>query len=143
MESSAGDVLRSREHQSSGIIMSARDRAAKRIVEILDSPFLRALTENARLEVLRVLLVEGSADIGTIAEKMPQDRSVISRHLKVLEDAKIVRGRREGRHRIYEVDGANFIAELEGILTEARSLAAVCCPPADDFVPMARLRKKP
>lgn len=122
--------------------MSARVRAAKRIVEILDSPFLRALTESARLQVLRVLLVEGSADIGTIAEKMPQDRSVISRHLKVLEDAKIIRGRREGRHRIYEVDGMQFVAELEGILAEARSLASVCCPPTDDFVPASRLRKR-
>ena len=67
--------------------MVSRERAATRIVELLDSPFLRALTEPARLEVLRVLILHGPADIGELASHLPQDRSVVSRHLKTLEDA--------------------------------------------------------
>jgi DNA-binding transcriptional ArsR family regulator len=108
--------------------MISRERAAARMVELLDSPFLRALTEPARLELLRVLLVHGPGDIANIAERMPQDRSVISRHLKTLEDAGIVRGQREGRHRIYAIDAAGFISHLERILQETKSLAAICCP---------------
>lgn len=80
--------------------MVSRARAAARIVEVLDSPVLRALAEPARLEVLRVLLLHGPADIGALASHLPQDRSVVSRHLKTLEDAGLVRAERDGRHRI-------------------------------------------
>jgi DNA-binding transcriptional ArsR family regulator len=107
--------------------MSPRERAAARIVELLDSPLLRALTEPARLEVLRVILVHGSSDIATIAEHLPQDRSVISRHLKTLEDAGILRRHREGRRVIYGIDGS-FVLQLERIVSEAKALAPACCP---------------
>jgi DNA-binding transcriptional ArsR family regulator len=122
-----------------------RKRAAARMVEVLDSAFLRALTEPSRLELLKLLLISGPADIGTIAEQLPQDRSVISRHLKVLEEAGVVRGQKDGRHRIYEIDGATFMATLETIVGETRSLAAVCCPPAasdTSLVPVSQLRRR-
>lgn len=109
--------------------MNARERAAARIVELLDSPLLRALAEPARLDVMRVLLVQGAGDIASIAEALPQDRSVISRHLKTLQEAGIVRRHREGRHVIYEIDGGSFIAALEAIVSEAKQLAPRCCPP--------------
>lgn len=110
--------------------MVSRARAAARVIELLDSPILRALTEPARLEVLRVLLLHGPADVGGIAAHLPQDRSVVSRHLKTLEDAGLVRAERDGRHRRYEVDGPAFIGALERILGEARAMAAICCPPS-------------
>lgn len=106
----------------------SRAKAAARIVEILESPVLRALTEPARLEVLRVLLVHGPADIGALARHLPQDRSVVSRHLQTLEDAGLVRSERDGRHRRYELDGGAFIGALEHILGEVRAMAPVCCP---------------
>jgi DNA-binding transcriptional ArsR family regulator len=107
--------------------MSPRERAAARIVELLDSPLLRALAEPARLEVLRVLLVHGSSDIATIAEHLPQDRSVISRHLKILEDAGVLRRHREGRRVIHGIDGG-FVLQLEEIVGEAKALTSACCP---------------
>ncbi len=124
--------------------MVSRERAAARIVELLDSPFLRALTEPARLEVLRVLILHGPADIGEIAGHLPQDRSVVSRHLKTLEDAGLVRGERDGRHRRYQVDGAGFITTLERILGETRTMAAVCCPPAPaaTMIPASSLTRR-
>ncbi len=109
--------------------MVSRARAAARIVELLDSPLLRALSEPARLEVLRVLLLHGPADIAAIASHLPQDRSVVSRHLKTLEEAGLVRAERDGRHRRFELDGPAFIAALERILGETRAMAMVCCPP--------------
>jgi len=110
--------------------MNARERAAGRIVELFDTPLLRALAEPARLDVLRVLLVDGASDIAAIAERLPQDRSVISRHLKTLNDAGVVRSHRDGRRVIYEIDGSRFIGELEAIVAEAKALAPQCCPPA-------------
>lgn len=110
--------------------MVSRARAAARLIEVLDAPVLRALAEPARLEVLRVLLLHGGGDIAAIAAHLPQDRSVVSRHLKTLEDAGLLRAVRDGRHRRYEVDGAAFTAALERILGESRAMAAICCPPS-------------
>lgn len=108
---------------------SARERAATAMMEVLNSAFLRALTEPARLELLRVLLLHGPADVATIASHLPQDRSVISRHLKLLEQAGIVESQQDGRHRIYGVNGASFVETLEAILGKTKSLASACCPP--------------
>jgi hypothetical protein len=38
--------------------------------------------------------------------KLPQDRSVISRHLALMEKAGVLKVIKEGRHVIYVVDGA-------------------------------------
>jgi DNA-binding transcriptional ArsR family regulator len=119
----------------------SRERAAARMVELLDAPFLRAVTEPARLEVLRALLVRGPSDVGEIAESLPQHRSVISRHLQTLEAAGVVRGVRDGRRHVYAIDGVAFVAGLERLLAETRALAPICCPAAD-LVPAGRLRKR-
>jgi len=99
------------------------------MVSILDSEFLRALTEPARLDLLKVLLIEGPADINTIAKSLPQDRSVISRHLKLMERVGIVKSTWEGRRCIYEVNGPHFIATLEGIMSEVHANSSLCCTP--------------
>jgi DNA-binding transcriptional ArsR family regulator len=110
--------------------MTAREKAASELLAVLDSEFLRALTEPARLELLRVMLVHGPADIGTLASHLPQDRSVISRHLITLERAGIVSATRAGRRHIYALDGSAFVRALEEILGTTRRLADICCPPA-------------
>ncbi|MBL8681982.1 MAG: winged helix-turn-helix transcriptional regulator [Myxococcales bacterium] len=116
--------------------------AANEMVAMLDSPFLRALTDASRLEVLRVLMLEGTSNIATLAEQLPQDRSVISRHLKALEDAGIVRSEWRGRERWFSLNGERFVSTLESIAAKAREQLARCCPPSDAVVPAATLRKK-
>jgi DNA-binding transcriptional ArsR family regulator len=106
-----------------------------KLVEVLDSSFLRALAEPSRLEILKVLLEQGPSDVGTIAARVPQERSVVSRHLKVLLDAQIVTGARRGRHRVFAVDGQAILVRFERILALARSVAAVCCPPGVAVIP--------
>jgi DNA-binding transcriptional ArsR family regulator len=59
------------------------------LVKVLDSKFLKALSEPVRIEILKFIMRNGRTDIGTIAENMPQDRSVISRHLNLMHEVGI------------------------------------------------------
>lgn len=98
------------------------------LFEQMDSSFFKALAEPVRLEILKALIVVREADIHTIAKGLPQDRSVISRHLNILEDAGVVRVRKEGRHRYYSLQGDQFIERFEGILAAIkRCMALDCC----------------
>jgi DNA-binding transcriptional ArsR family regulator len=103
--------------------------AAGTLADVLDSAFLRALAEPSRLDVLKVMLAAGPSDVGTIAAHLPLERTVVSRHLKVLHDAGIVAVERVGRRRVYALDGQAILARFEIILDRAREVAAVCCPP--------------
>ncbi|AKF04422.1 ArsR/SmtB family transcription factor [Sandaracinus amylolyticus] len=106
-----------------------RERAARELVKVLDSRLLSALAEPARVEIVKFLLLNGPSEAGVIAAPLPLERSVVSRHLKVLLDAGLVSARKEGRRRIYDVDGPGFLARLEAITAEARALVMLCCPP--------------
>ena len=111
--------------------ISPRARAASELVKLLEAPFLGALTEPSRLQVLKVLVVHGPADVGELARHLPQERSVVSRHLLTLLEAGIVRVTRDGRRRIYDVDAAAMLGGFERLLERARTLVASCCPPTD------------
>jgi len=87
-----------------------------------------SLTEPARAQILKFLLLNGRADISTIAEALPQDRSVISRHLNMLAEAGIVIAEKDTRHRYYTIDGAAFLNEFEAIVDNIRKCMAECCP---------------
>ena len=100
----------------------SRQEAARQCVSVFDTGFFKALCEPARIAVLRELILLGRADIGAIAERLPQDRSVIARHLQQLAAAGIVRAEREGRHVFYEIDAAGVAERLEGILEITRLL---------------------
>lgn len=120
--------------------MATRAAAAAELTRLLRTPFLRALAEPARLDVLEVMLSHGAGDVASIAAHLPQDRSVISRHLKALEEAGVVRSTRDGRHRRYELDGGGFVKGFEALAGKVRSLASVCCPPGSE--PPAKARRK-
>jgi DNA-binding transcriptional ArsR family regulator len=74
--------------------------------------------------VLCELILLGRADIAAIAARLPQDRSVIARHLHQLAAAQIVKAKREGRHVFYEIDASAVAERLEGILAITRVLEA-------------------
>ena len=42
--------------------------------------------------------------VGELADHFDVSRPAISKHLRVLKDARVVRERREGRNRIYELN---------------------------------------
>lgn len=102
----------------------SRHEAAKQCVAVFDTGFFKALCEPARIAVLRELILLGRADIAAIADRLPQDRSVIARHLRQLATAHIVTAQKEGRHVHYELDAHTIAVRLEGILEITRLLNA-------------------
>jgi DNA-binding transcriptional ArsR family regulator len=98
------------------------------LVKVLDSKFLKALSEPVRIEILKFIMRNGRTDIGTIAENMPQDRSVISRHLNLMHEVGILICEKVGRHRFYDIDGKVFLDRLENITDLVRKCVPMCCP---------------
>lgn len=109
----------------------SRQEAAKQCVAVFDTSFFKALCEPARIAVLQEVVLLGRADVATIAERRPQDRSVITRHLQQLAAAGIVVAEKEGRHVFYRVDARAIGKRLEDILAITHMLeAAMTSQPA-------------
>jgi len=62
-----------------------------------------ALADPTRRAVLD-LLRRGSQPAGQIAHAFPVSRPAISKHLRLLRKAHLVQERREGRHRLYQLN---------------------------------------
>lgn len=62
-----------------------------------------ALADPTRRAVLD-LLRKGSQPAGRIAQAFPVSRPAISKHLRQLRRAHLVQERREGRHRVYQLN---------------------------------------
>jgi DNA-binding transcriptional ArsR family regulator len=71
------------------------------VTEIAETAF-GALADPTRRAVLD-LLRRASLPAGDIARAFPVSRPALSRHLRVLRRARLVRERREGRRRVYEL----------------------------------------
>lgn len=63
----------------------------------------QALADPTRRAVLD-LLRRGSQPAGQIASAFPVSRPAISKHLRLLRRAQLVREHREGRHRVYQLN---------------------------------------
>ena len=74
-------------------------------------PF-RAVADPTRRAVLEYLLGRPHG-VNELAEHFDVSRPAISKHLRILKDARVVRERREGRHRIYELNPAGLNALRE------------------------------
>ncbi len=106
----------------------SRSQIAEELVEAVDSKFFKTLSEPVRVQILKYLMLNGRADIQTIAESMPQDRSVISRHLNLMQEAGILICEKENRHVFYNVNGQPFIEKLVDITEKIRKCMNECCP---------------
>jgi DNA-binding transcriptional ArsR family regulator len=63
----------------------------------------RAIADPTRRDILDMLL-DGERTVGEIAEQFAVSRPAVSKHLRVLRGARLVRARREGRQRLCSVD---------------------------------------
>lgn len=93
----------------------------------IDSDFIKALAEPVRIEILKLLILSGSCDVKTLADKLPQDRSVISRHLAMMEKAGLLKAKKEGRHVIYSLDGDSTLQKTEQLVETMRHCIAIGC----------------
>lgn len=91
----------------------------------MDHP-LQALSDPIRRDILRMLRDAPQA-AGTIAEAFPVSRPAVSRHLRVLREAGLVRDTASGRERVYSLvpealaEIAAFVAELRAAPDQERA----------------------
>jgi ArsR family transcriptional regulator, arsenate/arsenite/antimonite-responsive transcriptional repressor len=65
-----------------------------------------ALADPTRRTILRVLGDRGELNVGEIAAEVNNvGRTAVSSHLRILRSAGLVNERRDGRYRLYSVDG--------------------------------------
>src|SRR3954447_17435164 len=83
---------------------------------------LAALADPTRRELLR-LLAAGERSAGELAGPFPVSRPAISRHLRVLREAGLVRARTDGKRRVYALD-ARRLREVDEWLEPYRDLWA-------------------
>jgi DNA-binding transcriptional ArsR family regulator len=69
---------------------------------------LKAIAEPRRQEILRLVWSQERA-AGEIASHFDISRPAISKHLRVLREAGLVRERREGTQRLYRVDTGSVL----------------------------------
>src|SRR5215813_9183871 len=80
-----------------------RDRSVTYSAARTSEVTFQALADPTRREVLD-LLRRGSQPAGQIASAFPVSRPAISKHLRLLRRAHLVREHREGRHRVYQLN---------------------------------------
>jgi DNA-binding transcriptional ArsR family regulator len=83
---------------------------------------LAALADPVRREIVE-LLADGEVTAGAIADRFPVSRPAVSRHLRVLREAGLVRATERGRERVYRLDRAP-LAELDRWLERYRPFPA-------------------
>lgn len=110
--------------------LSERERAVRGFRDAVDTKLLAALAEPARLAILEFLFLKGPSDVTAIAGPQTQERSVVSRHLRLLLAAGLVRVRQDGRRRVFELDGQGLLGRLDAMVSGARRIVMICCPPA-------------
>lgn len=101
------------------------------LVNMLDSKFFKSLGEPVRVELIRYLLLHGRSDIGTISESLPQDRSVISRHLNLMHEVGLLNCEKESRHMYYSINASEFLnrfTTIADLVTQCiQECSALCC----------------
>jgi len=101
---------------------------AQAIPELLVSR-LRALADHNRLRILDVLR-EGERCVCRLTEALELGQPLLSHHLKVLREAGLVSGRRDGRWVHYSIV-PDALAEVETLLGGIRGDAVAASPDLD------------
>lgn len=68
------------------------------------APLFAALGDEVRLRLVARLSEDGPLSVGVLAENSGVTRQAISKHLRVLEGAGLVKGSREGRESVWALE---------------------------------------
>ena len=75
---------------------------------------IAALSDGTRRQIFDLLGTQASS-VGDLAERLPVTRSAVSQHLRVLQDAGLVKHRKSGTRHVYYID-AEGVAKLRAYL---------------------------
>ena len=98
------------------------DDCTKEIEQAIDFEFYKVLFEPVRSEIIKYLAANGSKSIKEIAENFTQDRSVISRHLELMNRSGIVSRPKQSRSILYELNSDFVIEKFESTTVSLRKL---------------------
>ena len=84
---------------------------------------LRAIAHPARFRIVKLLARQGACVTGDLVDELPLAQSTVSEHLKVLNDAGVVRGSIDGPNRCYCLEPE----ALAWLKREFASLSESCC----------------
>ena len=92
---------------------------------LLSSKFFKAMGDPNRIAILCYLSTHCTPlTVRAIAEHLPVDVSVVSRHLSILRDAGILIARKKGKEVHYSLNTRNLISSLRSIADAFEA----CCP---------------
>jgi len=98
---------------------------------------LKVLADSTRLAVIRLLLAR-PLHVNEISERLRVEQSLLSHHLKLLRDAKLVESARDGKQVLYRVaDG------VERSFQDAESIDLGCCQLSFGGMPEAPAKARP
>ncbi|RDU21890.1 ArsR/SmtB family transcription factor [Anaerosacchariphilus polymeriproducens] len=115
----------SRDHIS--CIQNKKKPNKEQLDEIFDSSIFKLLSEPIRIDILKLLALKGELDITQISGHFNQDRSVISRHLKLLFEGGLLIKTKQSRSTIYQVDGLAFLHKVEKVVSGVKEMLSFCC----------------
>ncbi|EYD73838.1 Transcriptional regulator, ArsR family [Rubellimicrobium mesophilum DSM 19309] len=98
-----------------------------------------ALSQETRLRILRMLVIAGRGGLaaGAIAERAEVSPSNVSFHLKELEQAGLVRSRRESRSVIYSAEYDTLSGLIRFLMEDCCAASPAVCAPLADVVTQA------
>lgn len=115
---------------------------ADQLNTLFQQDIFKILGESIRIELLKYLAIYGPSDISTIASHFKQDRSVISRHLKLMKKAGILIMTKSSRHSIYQVDGMEFLSKMESVVEDIKEILKYTCKDTFDELYLKNMNYK-
>lgn len=92
---------------------------------LLSPRLFKAIGDPSRIAILLYLSSRCvPLTVGQIAESLPVDISVVSRHLAILRDAEILIARKQGKEVRYSINSRSLIATMRAIADAFEA----CCP---------------
>ncbi len=110
--------------------MALPDAYSRALERYLDPAIFRALGDPTRLTLLaRLASASGPQTVTELSSCCGVHLSGVSRHLKMLHDAALIRSQRQGREVRYRLDCGALTATLRGLADALEQCQASCCSP--------------
>ena len=100
-----------------------KEICTSQLEEAMDFEFYKVLFDPVRSQIMVLLGRNGRLSIKEVANYFPQDRTVISRHLSLMERYGIVSRVKKSREFIYYLNADFVIEKFEKTATDLKELA--------------------